>query len=136
MCMYNIQGTFFSAVPICCVGIDVFLECSPFRGSWSPPNQCLYLGLLAGSSKVLASLLVAFLRALLFLHYLCLYSRLCGQSYVNLMVSSSLLVWAYDVTKFCLLQLLLVQNAVPSLGLIMYLPLNSNLKATQYCHQD
>ena len=136
MCVYKIQSTLFSAVPLCCTGIDVFLECSSSLGSWSPPSQCLYLSLLAASSKVLASLLVAFLRALLFLHYLCLYCRLRGRSYVNLMVSSSLLVWACGVTKFCLLPLLLVQNSIPSLCLIMYPPLNSNLKATQYCHQD
>lgn len=123
MCVYKIQGTLFSAVPLCCSGIDVFLECSPSLGSWSPPSQCLYPGLLARPSKVLASLLVAFLRALLFLHHFCLYSRLHG-SYANLMVSSSLLVWACDVIKFCLLQLLLVQNAIPSLCLIMCLPLN------------
>lgn len=136
MCEYKIQGTLFSAVPLCCTGIDVFLECSPSLGSWSPPSRCLYPGLLAGSSKVLAALPAAFLRALLFPHYLCLCSRLGGQCYVSLMGSSSLLVWACDVTKFRLLQLLLVQNAVPTLCLIMYPPLNSNLKATQYCHQD
>ena len=56
MCVYKIQGTLFSAVPLCCSGIDVFLECSPSLGSWSPPSQCPYLSLLAGSSKVRASL--------------------------------------------------------------------------------
>lgn len=86
----------------------------------------------AGSLKVLAPSLVA----LLFLHYVSIYSRLHRWSQVDLALSFCLLLWACDMTTFCLLQLLLVQNAVPSLCLIRYLTLSLNLKVIQGHHQD